>query len=67
MVNYALAGALAHRANRENFGNIIKYTNRLPDEFGVLTVTLAMRKDVTLSETQAFTDWSVKVGNAVLF
>ena len=67
MINYALAGALSHRANRENFGNIIKYTNRLPDEFSVLTVTLAMRKDVTLSETQAFTDWSVTVGNAVLF
>ena len=67
MVNYALAGALSHIATRENFGNIIKYTNRIPDEFGVLTVTLAMRRDVTLSETKAFTDWSVTVGNAVLF
>ncbi len=56
---YAISGAIAHRADYGNFSRVITYCDRMPAEFGVLTVSYATRKDPTLASTQAFTTWAV--------
>ena len=57
---YAISGAIAHRATKDNFKDVVTYCNRMPQEFGVLTVSYAARKDAALASTQAFTDWAVQ-------
>lgn len=56
---YALSGGIAHRASNANFDRVITYCNRMPPEFGVLTVSYATRKNKDLATTQAFTNWAV--------
>lgn len=55
---YALTGAVAFRANAENFENILKFANRLPLEFNVMMVKdiILKHKDI-LTATPAFTNW----------
>lgn len=57
---YAVSAALAARANKENFGRIVEYLDRLPIEFSTMAVKDCIHRDVTLSSTSAFTQWSVK-------
>lgn len=57
---YALSGALAQRATEANFERVCQYVERMPAEFSVLTVSYAARRDPDLSNTQAFTQWSLK-------
>ena len=57
---YALAGALASRASTTNFDNLCRYLDRLPPEFSVLTVTMAVTRDADLTTTNAFTTWATK-------
>ena len=56
---YAISGAIADKSTNANFDRVITYANRMPPEFGVLTVSYATRKDETLASTQAFTKWAV--------
>tara|TARA_R110000744_G_scaffold316522_3_gene423165 strand:+ start:424 stop:1407 length:984 start_codon:yes stop_codon:yes gene_type:complete len=56
---YALSGGIAHRASEANFTRVVTYCNRMPQEFGVLTISYAARKNRALSTTQAFTNWAV--------
>lgn len=55
---YALSGALATRANAKNFDNLVKYCNRIPAEFSVLTVSYAVRREVALANSSAFAKWA---------
>ena len=59
MTLYAISGASAHKASKNNFDRVITYANRMPKEFSVLTVSYATRKDESLASTQAFTEWAV--------
>lgn len=63
---YAICGALAHRATVGNFDRFTTYVDRLPPEFSVLAVSTAARRDPELANTQAFTQWAIKHQN-VLF
>jgi hypothetical protein len=63
---YALAGALAHRANRSNADKLFAYTGRMPPEFEVLVVRDATMKCAEITETKAFVDWSLGRGAKVL-
>jgi hypothetical protein len=56
---YALCGAIAQRATESNFERVTTYAERMPQEFSVLTVSYACRRDPDLANTQAFTKWSV--------
>ena len=56
---YALAGALAQRSTTNNFSKVITYVSRMAPEFSVLAVSMAVRRDDELTETQAFTQWSI--------
>ena len=57
---YALSGAIAERATDTNFERVTHYSERMPAEFSVLTVSYAVRKKPELAETSAFTKWIVK-------
>lgn len=65
-VRYALAAALAHRANKDNFQKVVTFARRLPPEFTVFTLLDSIRRDPSLQNTQAFTDWAVSDGAKVL-
>jgi hypothetical protein len=56
---YALAGALAERATEANFERVCTYAERMDGDFSVLTVSYACRKKPELTNTQAFTKWSI--------
>jgi hypothetical protein len=55
---YALSGALVKKAGPQNFTNIIKYVNRMPAEFSVLTVKDAVNRDKSLTNTRSFIEWA---------
>lgn len=63
---YALSGALAQRATESNFERVCRYVERMPAEFSVLAVSIAVKRDGELCNTGAFTNWVVK-HNDVLF
>jgi len=63
---YALAGALASRANEENSERFFKAVSRLPGEFSVLTVRDALRRDDSLANVRAFIDWTIKNQSVML-
>jgi len=65
-INYALSGALAHRASADNFDRVMTYAKRMPPEFMVLVVRDAVRRDPGIIDTRAFVDWSVKEGREVV-
>ncbi len=54
---YALAGALAARANEDNLGRFFRATNRMPPEFSVLATRDALRRDKTLANCREFIEW----------
>jgi hypothetical protein len=56
---YALSGALAQRATESNFERVCQYSERMPPEFSVLTISYAARRSPDLANTQAFTKWSI--------
>lgn len=65
-VTYALCGALAHKATEDNFDKVIEYAERLPQEFMVLLVRDATRRDKSLQRTRPFIQWATGVGADVL-
>lgn len=62
-VLYALAGAVAHKTNQQNFGRVAKFIQRLVNdgkgEFGVLLMRDAMQRDRSITQTQAFVKMAV--------
>lgn len=60
IVMYALAGALAERASASNFGQLVKYLDRVQPEFAVLTITYAGRRDDQIGKSGDFTRWAMK-------
>lgn len=56
---YALSGALAQRATESNFERVCQYSERMPPEFSVLTISYAARRNPDLANTHAFTMWSI--------
>jgi len=62
---YAICGSLSNKASDQNFGRVITYANRLPDEFSVLLVRDAVKRDNQLSLTRAFVEWT-SVHNDIL-
>jgi len=63
---YALSGALAKKAGPQNFANIIKYTNRMPAEFSVLTVKDAVSRDKCLTSTRSFIEWAAEHSDVLI-
>lgn len=56
---YAITGAIAHRVTNASFAKALKFSERMPQEFGALMVSYACRKDESLSSTDAFKQWAL--------
>lgn len=63
---YALSGALAQRVTPANLDRACQYLERMPADFSVLAMSVAVRGNADLCNTQAFTKWCLKHQN-VLF
>lgn len=55
---YAIAGALAHRASKDNLDRINVYLGRLPGEFSALTMRDALTRDPSIQRCRAFIEWA---------
>ena len=63
---FAVCGALSAKANKKNFGNIIKFTDRLPGEFQVLLIKDAIKRNKSLANSTEFSTWAIKHADVVL-
>jgi hypothetical protein len=54
---FAICGALAAKANKQNFDNIMKIANKIPVEFSVMMVQDIIIAKNELAETSAFDNW----------
>lgn len=62
-VLYALAEALARRADVGNFGRILVYAERMPMEYAQSLVTSARTITPELVNTNEYIQWAIKHGN----
>jgi len=58
-VRFAVAGALASRADRRNVGAVLTYAERLGDELAMFVAQDMTARDETLASTQAFTKFGI--------
>lgn len=65
-VLYALTGALAQRAGKDNFGRLIEYVLRLKPEFQVMCINDAQKLKPEVKHTKAFVNWAVKNASVLL-
>jgi hypothetical protein len=67
MVLYATASGLAHRMNKSNAGNVIKYLKRLDQqEFAAFAVKDAVNRDQTLKQSEAVRQWILSDGKQLI-
>ena len=62
---YAVAGALAHKANHSNFSAICKYARRMGYEFATLLGLDALARDASLATDPEWIALAVEMKNAV--
>lgn len=55
---YALSAALSSRATTKNIGALVEFLGRIPGEFAVLAMNLAIHRDIKLASTRPFIEWS---------
>jgi hypothetical protein len=59
-VRFAITGALARKATKDNFDRITAYTQRLPKEFDVMTVKDALKINKDVQHTRSFSEWATR-------
>jgi hypothetical protein len=59
-VRFAITGALARKATKDNFDRITTYTARLPKEFDVMTVKDALKLCKDVQNTRSFSEWATR-------
>jgi hypothetical protein len=57
---YALVGALSRLAEPENMDALVKFANRLPQEFSVLLITDAEKQHPEIVNTHAYATWAAR-------
>ncbi len=55
---YALMGALAHKATKDNFDRVCAYLERVEPEFRVMTVRDSIKLQPAIKSTRAFVSWA---------
>lgn len=63
---YALSTALGARASAQNIGNLMKFVDRMPVEFNIVTIRDAFRHNAAIASTRSFLDWSVKHSDVLI-
>ena len=61
-VLYALTGSIAHHMDLDNAGNLLKYLNRMPIEFQVVTLREAVKRNPSLASCAPVVEWFTSVG-----
>jgi len=64
-VQYAITGALAHNATDANLGQLMKFVNRMPHEFQVITVRETTQRNKPLLQHPAIVKWRVDFAEAL--
>lgn len=57
---YALSGALARKMSPQNIDAMMKYVDRIPDEFQVFVMKDALTRDKNVGRTKRFIQWSAE-------
>ena len=57
---YALIGALSRLAEPENMDALVRFANRLPQEFSVLLITDAEKQHPEIVNTHAYATWAAR-------
>lgn len=65
-VLYALTGALAHRATKDNAPRLFQYSDRLPAEFSVMMTRDSVARCPEIQQSRSFIEWCVKHENVLL-
>lgn len=65
-VLFAVSGALASRADNNNFKDIMVYAKRMPAEYQVILVRDSLAKDRDLMNTDAFRKWTHENANVLI-
>ena len=63
---FAVSGALASRADENNFKDIMAYAKRMPAEYQVVIVRDSLAKDRDLIQTTAFQKWTQDNANVLI-
>lgn len=63
---YALCGALAHRASKNNIDAIVTYCERLPAEFSTLCIKDSYQRKPEIAATPAFIAWAAANANVLV-
>lgn len=63
---YAVCGALSHRTTPDNFGRIMTYIKRLPNEYSVLFIRDAIQKCPDIQTSKDFITWAAGDGAKLL-
>jgi hypothetical protein len=64
-LRYLVSTGLAHRADKKNFDNIIKYLDRMSQPFRVLCMRDAIQKNPDLQECPLFVKWVLGEGKDI--
>ncbi|MGH1461264.1 MAG: AAA family ATPase [Neptuniibacter sp.] len=63
---YAICGSIGNHAKKDNIDPLMKFINRMPVEFQVITLKDTMKRNPTLVQEQAVMDWVAKSASELL-
>jgi hypothetical protein len=63
---YALCGALSERVQRSSMSNFVEFINRMPTEFGLLAIKMAILRDRMLATHPAYGQWATVHGHNLI-
>lgn len=62
---YAVVSALVSKITRDNCNRVLKYANRLPEDFSVLLVRDGVRKEPKIQNTKGYIKWATEHPNSM--
>jgi hypothetical protein len=63
---YALTGAVARKATKDNFGRVSEYLGRLPSEFNVMAARDAIKLCPDIKYGKSFIEWASKYSEVLM-
>ena len=58
-IQYAVSAACAKIMSRKNIKNVVRYLDRLPEEYSVFAMRHAVKRDKTLCNTAVYSQWEI--------
>lgn len=62
-VLWAHTGSISHNMNEDNVAQLMRFVQRMPDEFQVVTVRETMRKHKALAKNPSIAKWVAACGD----